>query len=393
MCSGSPIDLRNASDPTEKALSAGFLQTILSDTKFTNHLPKRALHVIGAEIDAELYYIDVNEITLQDCNIRELSLITPTIRGIVFIENSKFERVRISSGRIGRITLRGTEGGSFELNQVDLEARGLLTLSRFKDFRIVGSHLHSDLYAHATQFDTVNISQSIVDGSIWLDTGDIAGTELEVRDSKVGWTIALGGPNPPNFRRIGISNTSAVRVTLAPPSSAVQISGSTFSEWPNDLNITKEVLAVNSDPRLFEQITRAYKNSGQYSDADAVQYLRKNFDFAHAKGFARFFLYLTWLTVGYGLYPAFGFVWFGILIVIGYFVFRSGSGSSRSVSRPRSWLFYSLDTIIPVIKLDPEHEKVAFEGWRQYYLYAMRVLSTVLVFLIAKILGDIIAGY
>src|SRR5262249_50490713 len=46
ICSGSPIDLRNASHPTEKVLSAGFLQTILSDTKFTNHLPRRALHVI-----------------------------------------------------------------------------------------------------------------------------------------------------------------------------------------------------------------------------------------------------------------------------------------------------------------------------------------------------------
>src|SRR5262249_21804749 len=337
--------------------------------------------VIGAEIeDAHIYYIDVNEITLQDRNIHELSLETPTIRGIVLIENSRFRRVRISSGKIGTITVRRTEGDSFELNEVDLEARGLFTMSRFNGFRIVGAHLHSDLYAGATRFDTAHIRQSIVDGSIWLDTGDIAGTELQIIDSKVGWTIALGGPTPLNFTRIEISNTSAVRVTLAPPSSAVRISGSTFSEWPNDLNITTAVLAVNSDPRLFEQITRAYKNSGQYSDADAVRYLRKNFDFAHAEGFARFFLYLSWLTVGYGLYPAFGFVWFGILIVIGYFVFRTGSRLLRSVYRPRSWLFYSLDTIIPVIKLDPEHEKVAFGGWRQYYLYAMRVLSTVLVF-------------
>jgi hypothetical protein len=97
--------------------------------------------------------------------------------------------------------------------------------------------------------------------------------------------------------------------------------------------------------------------------------------------------------VGYGLRPTFGFMWFGALIVIGYFVFRSGEHALLSKYKARSWFIFSLDTIIPVIKLDPDHDKISFRGWRQYYLYGMKALSAVLVFLIAKILGDIITNY
>jgi hypothetical protein len=135
-----------------------------------------------------------------------------------------------------------------------------------------------------------------------------------------------------------------------------------------------------------------YKKSGLYREATAIQYMKRNADYAHSDGIVRAAQFLSWATVGYGLYPSTGFLWFGILILIGYYVFRTGEKAVIGSYRPRSWLFYSLDTIIPVINLDQEHEKIRFEGWRQYYFYVMKIMSAVLVFLVLKVLQDTIVG-
>ena len=78
--------------------------------------------------------------------------------------------------------------------------------------------------------------------------------------------------------------------------------------------------------------------------------------------------------------------------MIGYYVFRTGDKAVIGSRRPRSWFVYSIDTIIPVINLDPEHEKIRFVGWRQYYLYVMKIMSAVLVFLVFKVLQDTVVG-
>jgi hypothetical protein len=165
-----------------------------------------------------------------------------------------------------------------------------------------------------------------------------------------------------------------------------------FNQWATDLATSKYLLANNQtfSPILYEKIANFYKRSGLYSESAAIQFLKRNADYAHSDGFTRAALFVSWATVGYGLYPATGFLWFGVLILIGYYVFRTGEKAVIDSYRPRSWFVYSIDTIIPVIKLDPEHEKIRFAGWRQYYLYAMKIMSAILVFLVLKVLQDTI---
>src|SRR5262249_18458254 len=118
---------------------------------------------------------------------------------------------------------------------------------------------------------------------------------------------------------------------------------------------------------------------------------KRNADYDQSDRFTRAVLFVSWATVGYGLYPATGFFWFGVLVVIGYYVFRTGEKAVIGKFLPRSWFVYSIDTIIPVISLDPKHEQIRFAGWRQYYLYVMKIMSAVLVFLVLKVLQDTIA--
>ena len=119
-----------------------------------------------------------------------------------------------------------------------------------------------------------------------------------------------------------------------------------FNEWPNDLATSKYLLQNNRtfSPLLFEKIASSYKRSGLYSEATAIQFLKRNADYAHSDGIARVAQFVSWATVGYGLYPAVGFFWFGILIVIGYCVFRTGDKAVIGPRHPRSWFVYSIIT-------------------------------------------------
>jgi hypothetical protein len=408
MCTSGVIDFTARPDTSDRLLGVRFLQTISADPKYTNYYRGKPLVITKAVIkhdtpEASLYYLDLNGIELRSCTISDVTFVNSTIRGIVFIQDSAFDRIRFVSGRFGRITLqKGSEpprgqGGTLVFDGIDAEAQTLIANYALSNLEIKnGSHIHSNLYISNTHVAKMSVSQSIIDGSILLDRGNNKGSELQIEDSRVGWAIALGGAAP-EFDDVRITNTAAARVTLSESTllKAIRVSGLTFSEWPNDLITTKRFLEANAtfDGPLFEQIVKAYKNAGQSGAADDIQFMKKNADYTHSEGFAKFWLFLSWALMGYGLRPWHGFVLFGVLIVIGYFVFRTGQHVQCRGEKPRSWFIFALDTVIPVIKLDKAHDEVAFEGPRQYVLYAMRVLSAGLIFLVAKILGDIIGSY
>jgi hypothetical protein len=52
----------------------------------------------------------------------------------------------------------------------------------------------------------------------------------------------------------------------------------------------------------------------------------------------------------------------------------------------------SLDSAIPGIKLDKNHEDVRYDGWPQIMLYALRILGAVLVFVALSYLQKTLLG-
>jgi hypothetical protein len=398
ICLDSTIDLTKATQSDDKTLTAAFLETIVSDSAYTTYLHAGELKITGAVLgDGSVAYMSLHRLTLERCE-GSLVLVNPTVTGLFNIENSRFGELRIRSGKIGNVLVYNSNIREFFLEETDSEGRGFL-IGMFDYFRIISSHFHSDLTLDLHSQD-VQIYRSTVDGAVSVTFRGIEG-QLRLEDLKVGSTLALLTHEPPVTIRMFSTNVNTIEFIPLPENqiyssaNTIQLSGMTFSHWRPDIEKTVALLKRNEtfDPPLFEQITKSYRSSGQYEDADRIQYLKKNIEFNHANGFARYFLFFSWITVGYGLWPSIGLAWFGALIVIGFLIFRSGEHALTSDYKPRSWLVFSLDTILPVIKLDSDHDKVQFKDWRQYCLYAMKVLSAVLVFLIAKILGDIIGGY
>jgi len=93
--------------------------------------------------------------------------------------------------------------------------------------------------------------------------------------------------------------------------------------------------------------------------------------------------------VGFGTQLQYAFALIAVLVVLGYFVFRNDGRHVKSNSKPRSWFIFAVDAVIPGINLDEAHRNIEFKDWRrQYYLYLLRALGVLLVFLVLKYLSQ-----
>jgi hypothetical protein len=98
------------------------------------------------------------------------------------------------------------------------------------------------------------------------------------------------------------------------------------------------------------------------------------------------------VVFGYGYYPERGFMLLLGFVIVGWPIFATGEGMLIGTVRPRSWLLFSLDTMIPILVLDPKHADVSFSGPRQYYLYFMRLLGAGLALLVFAYLKQVFFG-
>jgi len=60
--------------------------------------------------------------------------------------------------------------------------------------------------------------------------------------------------------------------------------------------------------------------------------------------------------------------------------------------QPKSPFLLALDSAIPGIRLDRNHEDVRYDGWPQIMLYLLRILGAVLVFVALSYLQKRLLG-
>jgi uncharacterized protein YjbI with pentapeptide repeats len=318
-------------------------------------------------------------------------------------DNAQFTEIDLTGAQIGgQLDLSGSRVMDvLYMNQVVVGQALLMRDTNISQLTLRGVQLHSDLsIGGQSRFDNVEILNSTLEGALLLGRGDLVVGDSLIRGNNEIQYIFIEDTNIKGMldlssiiSRIAILNSKANRVFL--PSDVptrVSIQTFEFSSWLNNLPATVAYLDKNAsyDSGLFERIAQSYRLRGEYSAARRVQYLRANGEYKNSSGLERYLLYINWATVGYGYYPEVGFIWIGALVLCGFFVFRTGR-LTRGV-RPRSWLIYSIDTVVPVIKLDTKHDEVQFAGWQQFFVYVMRMLSAGLAFLVFKVLQNAIAG-
>lgn len=141
----------------------------------------------------------------------------------------------------------------------------------------------------------------------------------------------------------------------------------------------------------YEQLAGVFRAAGASTKASDILYAGREHDRANARGLRWLGLSLlncTNCTIGYGLGLRYfrALLWVGGLVLLGATVLRL-SGEGRRHEMP--WGFaYSLDLLMPAIRLRKYHHDIELDGWARYYFYAHKMAGYVLAsFLIAGIAG------
>lgn len=92
-----------------------------------------------------------------------------------------------------------------------------------------------------------------------------------------------------------------------------------------------------------------------------------------------------WLTlqkvfIGYGCRLHYSLYWVLAFVVLGVVVLQIAcQGPTKGVL---DHLFYSIDTLLPIIDLDKRYSEIALNGWARYYFYLHKMMGYVLAFFI-----------
>jgi hypothetical protein len=239
----------------------------------------------------------------------------------------------------------------------------------------------------------IPISSTTVDDSVILYDGTLS--RLTVAGSKIVGKMKIVD----NFKWypgiLEIEDTSVSKTVFGRSVEklcCVKLSGLDVADWwADDLETTTLLLnRTEFNSALFDRLAKLYRDKGQYDTAKQILYLKKNAEYYHSDWIVGTLLFAYWIFAGYGLRLGIVLVWYAAFIIAGCYIFRTGTLNTGSP--PRSWFVFTIDAVLPVIKVDAQHDEIEFADWRQYYLYGMKFLSAVLVFLVLKALQESVLG-
>jgi hypothetical protein len=300
------------------------------------------------------------------------------------------------------VILRGAKIGD-QISMIGSKFTGKLNMGSTK----VGGAV----FARNSVFDE-NAKWSLIFAEIGsnLDLRQATLTVLDLTGTRIGGELRLGtairddAPNWRNGSRMTLRNTNVGAVQDREDSwpKMLELEGFTYrrlggfgGEGTADIGKRNSVWSIEwlardptYSPQPYEHLADVLRQSGQPEKADDVLYAGRERERAGvATG-----LDFVWKTVlhafiGHGYRVHRALYWILGFVVLGAVVLRISGEGQRN--RMPIGLSYSLDTLIPIVRLREYHySHVDLAGWARYYFYVHQLMGYVLAsFLIAGLSG------
>ena len=173
------------------------------------------------------------------------------------------------------------------------------------------------------------------------------------------------------------------------------LGGDVLAETPmlsRDANwyITLLELQNNYSPQPYKFLAEKLKENGQIEKSAQILYAGRDRERANSGATRWIWLSIQKYVIGYGIGGHIFYVcyWIVLFISIGtIIIYKSEEGKKEG--RGMAWaVFYSIDKLLPIIKLDKEHDDLMPGGPAKYYFYLHIFTGYVLaLFLVAGITG------
>jgi cytoskeletal protein CcmA (bactofilin family) len=289
-------------------------------------------------------------------------------------DKAEFAEVDLTGAHVdGDVDLRGSKVAG-DVNCYGLEVERQVFMGAKFDGRIYCdiAKIKGDLDLSYGQFkQDVDLSGTQIDGSLRLSTNDqraqwADGVTLLLRDAKVLGTIpALTDAWAPKLDLEGFTYRSVG-------------AADDYKDWFGRLD--------HYAPQPYDQLASTVQSQGNGAQATAIRYSSRERERSEAKDGAWVWLTILKWVIGYGYYPYLAVYWAIALVIMGALVLRvSGEGPRNGMPYG---IAYSIDTLLPIIRLREKHSQIDLQSWPRYYFYGHRIMGYVLgFFLIAGITG------
>lgn len=291
--------------------------------------------------------------------------------------------------------------------------------AEFSDVWLVGSKVHGQLVLSGSRFS----------GKLYMEAVDV-GTHIFIENTlvekpaylilgNVGKSIRLSGGdlNTLNLSDTNIKGEFELGQATSPKptwkqgaklimrNTSVGTLNDEMGAWPEEIEITgfryNSVSALRDiswykgwirkqksySPQPYEQLAAVLRNAGHRTAADKISYAGRAHEQEESSGWYCLWLCLLNLFIGYGYQTWKAIFWFVGLVFFGVIVLQvSGQGPLNGM--PSYGFPYSLDLLLPIIRLQEFHYELELTGLPKYYFFFHQIMGYVLAtFLAAGLSG------
>ena len=428
-----------ANEPSRR-VSGEFLQEIVGKEKYARYFANRPIRIVGAFIPSmRLHDGNIQSLTFDKSLIDDMELTNLTLGSWLAVCDSSVPQKLVLSDVTARqvdfyrvanavaLACDVNDPPCFGVEDSKISTLRLVNVIA-NNVKLSSSHFDRMIFINADQFTNLKISDFSTAYTIAIHGTTLASLSLEdvdvTRQIKIGgnhWKqisppdvqpctspmpskepgesqLSMNGVSAPEFLSFPAKNhldtNHPEKSTCGLPDSFTYVESSFGSSYlaGYPLGLLERIKDPVSALDLYTVTSKTYEARGELAKARDISYHREVLRDAGESALGKFARRINRIVVGYGYYPERGLGILLLLVLLGWPIFATGAARLINAQLPRSWLVFSLDTMIPIIELDPKSGEVAFKGPRQYYLYFMRLLGAALAFLVFAYLKQTFVG-
>jgi len=420
-------------------------QIDLSTSTFKGKLNMNSLQV-GSHLFMQNEAVFFGQVTLIGANITgELNMIASEFKGEVVMDSLRVQgqlamskgpyndrpgaefhkEVDLTNATVGTLSMIGsTFKGKLDMNTLHVKKNLLMKNAQFDQkvdllgatvggqVSMIGStfkgkldmeHLEvgSTILLKSGSFEKpVDLAFATVGGSLELSGTTLSSLKLTSTRIKDQLRLSVDDKSAPKWTNGGelfLSNTDTFVLQDSPNAwpKRVEMTGFTYSRL-GSYEVTEEQSMAHREvswmkawlqkqpsysPQPYVQLGKVLKESGFSEKAKAVLYAAKERERKEAKCLRSLLLGFLNITIGHGYYTGRLLVMWALVLWIGgvFVLWKTGQGAANGMPFGIS---YSLDMLLPVVRLNEAHYGIKLIELAKYYFYVVKIGGWVLVTLL-----------
>ena len=364
------------------------------------------MHSLWVKASLYMNSAQFNEVNLENARVdgpmemfhstfaRPLIMNNLQVKANLYMDGAQFNEVALRGARVGGLLNMAGSTFTGPLNLGSLQVASSLSVADAKlegYLYLVSAKIGEDLDLTGSELGSLDLTGTRIEGELRLASARPElprwreGGRLVLRNATVwafqDWADGEGDAWPPELQLDGFTYERLGGL-------AGDDRGSDLSRRPVDWFVGWLVRDRSYAPQPYHELAKLLRETGQTEKADEILYAGRERERRAAWGLERLGLDILNMTIGYGFGYRYFYALFWVAALVGLGVLMLWAGGERKRHGMTLGIAYSLDMLLPIIRLRDAHYDIDLVSTARYYFYVHKVMGYVLAsFLVAGLAG------